>query len=71
MWYVSKGIAYFDVWVDSADTDIHSSKGAVVNNAAWRLIHALARLHTPENKINIEGFYEGVAYIKTLLRNLK
>ena len=47
MWYVSKGIAYFDVWVDSADTDIHSSKGAVVNNAAWRLVHALASLRTP------------------------
>ena len=42
-----KGIAYFDVWVDSADTDIHSSKGAVVNNAAWRLVHALASLRTP------------------------
>lgn len=53
-----KGIAYFDIWVDSADTDIHSSKGAVVNNAAWRLVHALASLRTPENKINIEGFYD-------------
>lgn len=53
-----KGIAYFDAWVDSADTDIHSSKGAVVNNAAWRLVHALASLRTPDNKIAIEGFYD-------------
>jgi len=53
-----KGIAYFDMWVDSADTDIHSSKGAVVDNSAWRLVHALASLRTPENEINVEGFYD-------------
>ena len=53
-----KGIAYFDVWVDSADTDIHSSKGAIVDNAAWRLVHALASLRTPDNKIIIDGFYD-------------
>ncbi len=53
-----KGIAYFDIWVDSADTDIHSSKGAVVNNAAWRLVQALASLRTADNEIVIEGFYD-------------
>lgn len=53
-----KGIAYFDIWVDSADTDIHSSRGAVVNNAAWRLVQALASLRTPDNKIVIDGFYD-------------
>lgn len=53
-----KGIAYFDIWVNSADTDIHSSKGAVVNNAAWRLVHALASLRSPDNKIIIENFYD-------------
>ena len=53
-----KGIAYFDIWVNSADTDIHSSRGAVVNNAAWRLVHALASLRTVDNKIAIEGFYD-------------
>ena len=53
-----KGIAYFDVWVNSANTDIHSSRGAVVNNAAWRLVHALASLRTPDNKIVVDGFYD-------------
>lgn len=53
-----KGIAYFDIWVDSADTDIHSSKGAVVDNAAWRLVHALASLRTPDNEIIIDNFYD-------------
>lgn len=53
-----KGIGYFDIWVDSADTDIHSSKGAIVNNAAWRLVHALSSLRSPDNKITIDGFYD-------------
>ena len=52
-----KGIAYFDIWVDSADTDIHSSKGAVVDNAAWRLVQALASLRNPDNEIIIDNFY--------------
>lgn len=53
-----KGIAYFDIWVDSANTDIHSSKGAIVDNAAWRLVHALSSLRTADNEIVIEGFYD-------------
>jgi acetylornithine deacetylase/succinyl-diaminopimelate desuccinylase-like protein len=53
-----KGIAYFDVWVDSADTDIHSSRGAIVNNAAWRLVQALATLRTSDNQITVDAFYD-------------
>lgn len=53
-----KGIAYFDAWVDSAEVDIHSSKGAVVNNAAWRLTHALNSLRNADHQVTIDGFYE-------------
>ncbi|MFL2097375.1 M20/M25/M40 family metallo-hydrolase [Marinilactibacillus psychrotolerans] len=53
-----KGIAYFDAWVESADVDIHSSKGAVVDNAAWRLMHALSSLRTKDHQVIIDGFYE-------------
>ncbi|API90157.1 acetylornithine deacetylase [Marinilactibacillus sp. 15R] len=53
-----KGIAYFDAWVESADVDIHSSKGAVVDNAAWRLTHALSSLRTKDHQVTIDGFYE-------------
>lgn len=53
-----KGIAYFDAWVESADIDIHSSQGAIVDNAAWRMTHALASLRTADNEVVIEGFYD-------------
>jgi acetylornithine deacetylase/succinyl-diaminopimelate desuccinylase-like protein len=53
-----KGIAYFDAWVESADIDIHSSQGAIVDNAAWRMTHALASLRTADNDVVIEGFYD-------------
>lgn len=53
-----KGIAYFDLLVEGANADIHSSKGAVVDNAAWRLVQALATLRTVDNKITVDGFYD-------------
>lgn len=53
-----KGNAYFDIWVESADVDIHSSRGAIVNNAAWRLTHALNALRTKDHTIVIEDFYK-------------
>lgn len=55
-----KGMAYFDIWVDSADVDIHSSQGAIVDNAAWRLVHALSSMRTEDNQIVVEGFYDTV-----------
>ncbi|WP_179128561.1 M20/M25/M40 family metallo-hydrolase [Marinilactibacillus piezotolerans] len=55
-----KGMAYFDLAVESADVDIHSSIGAVVDNAAWRLTHALASLRSADNQILVEGFYDDI-----------
>lgn len=55
-----KGMAYFDIYVESADIDIHSSMGAVVNNAAWRLTHALASMRTKDNRILVDGFYDTI-----------
>lgn len=53
-----KGIAYFEASVESADIDIHSSQAAVIDNAAWRLIHALSTLRDVDNQITIAGFKE-------------
>lgn len=53
-----KGIAYFEASVVSADIDIHSSQAAVIDNAAWRLVHALTTLRDVNNNITIEGFKE-------------
>ncbi|SFK27065.1 Acetylornithine deacetylase/Succinyl-diaminopimelate desuccinylase [Marinilactibacillus piezotolerans] len=55
-----KGMAYFDLYVESADVDIHSSIGAVVDNAAWRLTHALASLRNADNQVLVEGFYDDI-----------
>ncbi|GAB2323229.1 M20/M25/M40 family metallo-hydrolase [Alkalibacterium sp. m-11] len=55
-----KGMAYFDLFVESADVDIHSSLGAVVDNAAWRLTHALASLRDKDNNVLVDGFYDDI-----------
>ncbi|MER2063550.1 MAG: M20/M25/M40 family metallo-hydrolase [Alkalibacterium sp.] len=55
-----KGMAYFDLVVESADVDIHSSLGAVIDNAAWRLTHALASLKNKHNHVLVEGFYDNI-----------
>lgn len=55
-----KGMAYFDIYVESADIDIHSAMGAVVNNAAWRLTNALASMRTGDNRIHVDGFYDNI-----------
>ncbi|MCC6315098.1 MAG: M20/M25/M40 family metallo-hydrolase, partial [Thermomicrobiales bacterium] len=51
-----KGIAYFDLRVRSADADLHSSLAAIVPDAAWRLVWALASLKDADERITIEGF---------------
>lgn len=53
-----KGCAYFDFSVRSAKVDIHSSKAAVIDNAAWRMVQALATMRTQDNKIIVDDFYE-------------
>ncbi|OJF92158.1 M20/M25/M40 family metallo-hydrolase [Alkalibacterium sp. 20] len=55
-----KGMAYFDLLVESANVDIHSSLGAVIDNAAWRLTHALASLKNKENQVLVDGFYDNI-----------
>jgi acetylornithine deacetylase/succinyl-diaminopimelate desuccinylase-like protein len=40
---------------------VHSSTQCVVDNPVWRLVHALASLYDPlENRVLVEGFYEGL-----------
>lgn len=55
-----KGMAYFDLVVESATVDIHSSLGAVIDNAAWRLTHALASLKDKNNHVLVDGFYDNI-----------
>ncbi|MCI1985100.1 MAG: M20/M25/M40 family metallo-hydrolase [Lactobacillus sp.] len=55
-----KGIVSFDLSVQTAAADIHSSLGTYVDNAAWRLVQALASLRDAENHIHIDGFYDDI-----------
>ncbi|MDO8491537.1 MAG: M20/M25/M40 family metallo-hydrolase [Dehalococcoidia bacterium] len=55
-----KGILYVQLEAQSASRDVHSSKGATVPNAAWRLVWALASLKDSEENILIPGFRDTI-----------
>jgi acetylornithine deacetylase/succinyl-diaminopimelate desuccinylase-like protein len=56
-----KGILYVELRVRSASKDLHSSWGAAVDNAAWRLTHALGTLRDVDSgRVLISGFYDRV-----------
>ncbi|EFX92950.1 M20/M25/M40 family metallo-hydrolase [Streptococcus sanguinis] len=56
----NKGIVTFDMTVKSADVDIHSSFGGVINSASWYLLNALSSLRSPDGRILVEGIHEQV-----------
>ena len=56
----NKGIVTFDMSVRSAEVDIHSSYGGVINSASWYLINALTSLRNKDGRIKVEGLYEQV-----------
>ena len=55
-----KGIAYVQLSVQSANTDLHSALAAIIPNAAWRLTWALATLKDEQERVLIKGFYDKV-----------
>ncbi|GMA69508.1 hypothetical protein GCM10025879_07540 [Leuconostoc litchii] len=57
----NKGIVTFNVDVQTAQTDLHSSLAGVVDSAAWRLTQALATLFDNDGHIMVPGFYDDVA----------
>jgi acetylornithine deacetylase/succinyl-diaminopimelate desuccinylase-like protein len=54
-----KGILYVQLTATNANTDAHSSLGAIVENPAWRLVGALNTLKRNEH-ILIPGWYDDV-----------
>lgn len=54
-----KGILYVELTAKHANRDAHSSLAAVVDNPAWRLVHALNTLKKGE-RILIPGWYGNV-----------
>ena len=56
----NKGIVTFDISVRSAEVDIHSSYGGVINSASWYLMDAISSLRSADGRILVEGIYEQV-----------
>lgn len=56
----NKGIVTFDLSVESAEVDIHSKFGAVIDSAPWYLINALQSMRDSSGRILIDGIYDQV-----------
>ena len=54
----NKGIVTFDMVVKSADVDIHSSYGGVVESASWYLLNGLSSLRDKDGRILVDGLYD-------------
>lgn len=58
----SRGMASLEVVVQGACKDLHSGRhGGTAPNALIALAQVLGSLRTPEGRITVEGFYDGVA----------
>jgi acetylornithine deacetylase/succinyl-diaminopimelate desuccinylase-like protein len=58
----SKGLAALDIEVTGAGRDLHSGRyGGTVQNPVHALARLLAGLHTPDGRVAVPGFYDGVA----------
>jgi len=55
-----KGLLYVELTCETINGDAHSSYGTVLPNAAWRLVWALSTIKSPDERIQIEGFYDDV-----------
>jgi acetylornithine deacetylase/succinyl-diaminopimelate desuccinylase-like protein len=59
--YALRGLIYFELRVEAANTDMHSGNlGGVVPNPAQVLAEILVRLKDPAGHILVPGFYDGV-----------
>lgn len=56
----NKGIVTFDLRVTSADLDIHSSYGGVIDSASWYLLSALHSMRSADGRILVDGIYEHI-----------
>ncbi|MDP9237541.1 MAG: M20/M25/M40 family metallo-hydrolase [Chloroflexota bacterium] len=55
-----RGVLHVELRARTALSDLHSSMGNVVPNAAWRLVWALAAIKDPDDNVLIPGFYDAV-----------
>lgn len=55
-----KGILTVELRLRTAGRDLHSSYGAVADDAAWRLAAAVATLRDADGAVAIQGFRDGI-----------
>lgn len=55
-----KGIVCLELRCQVADSDLHSSLGAVIDNPLYRLSRAIASMRDDQGRITIPGFYDAV-----------
>jgi acetylornithine deacetylase/succinyl-diaminopimelate desuccinylase-like protein len=55
-----KGLLYVQLEARGASRDVHSSWGTVVPNPAWCVVWALSTLKDVDERILIDGFYDGM-----------
>lgn len=55
-----KGMLYVELVARGANSDLHSSVAAIIENPAWRLIWALSTLKNEREQVLIDGFYDRV-----------
>lgn len=55
-----KGILTLELSVNTADRDLHSSYGSVVDNAAYRMAAAVASMRDEQGRVQVDGFYDDV-----------
>lgn len=59
--YALRGLAYMELEVFGAKTDLHSGAfGGTVHNPAQALAEIIAQLHNPDGSISVPGFYDNV-----------
>lgn len=56
----ARGLLYVELRARTIARDAHSGSANLLPNAAWRLIWALSTLKDPDEKILVDGFYDGV-----------
>lgn len=55
-----KGVTCFELRCRCIQGDMHSMNAAIVPNAAWRLIWALATMKNERNEITIDNFFDDI-----------
>ena len=65
--YALRGLAFFELTVHGPDHDLHSGLyGGVVHNPAVALSELIAKMHDPNGRVTLPGFYDKVRPINSM-----